>query len=240
MPTPKKIAILITGDPPEAIAERHGDYADMMKAAIGEAFDEGDYLVVDPRRESLGADLDDAALVITGSSANVHHREPWMVAAEERLRELHAREVPMLGICFGHQLIAQALGGDVVPNPLGREMSTVEVRCVADDPLLRGLAEAFRANSCHSDTVSQLPKGTTVLGISDGDPHQILRFGRRNWGVQFHPEFDGEVMGLFVDARAEAIVDEGLDVHALRARARDTPDALAVFRNFVATWRSPS
>ena len=64
-------------------------------------------------------------------------------------------------------------------------------------------------------------------------PFAVLRFGERSWGVQFHPEFDGEIMRHFLAARAEAIVSEGLDLGELERRARDTPDAQTVFRNFV-------
>ena len=72
-----------------------------------------------------------------------------------------------------------------------------------------------------------------MLARSTGDDHQVLRFGPRSWGVQFHPEFDGEVMRHFLRARAEAITGEGLDLTALERQARDTPHALTVFRNFV-------
>lgn len=232
MVRPNKIVVVITGDPAPAVLEERGDYAAMMRAAIGDAWT-GDYAAVDARTESLGAELDGAAIVITGSSSNVHLREDWMIRAEARLRELEATEAPILGICFGHQLMAQAYGGDVQPNPRGREVSTVTVERLGDDPLFEGIAPRFAANACHSDSVVALPDGAGVLARSAGDPHQVLRFGQRSWGVQFHPEFDGEVMRRFIEARAEAISSEGLDPVALEAAARDTPEARAVFRNFV-------
>lgn len=232
MQRPNKIVVVITGDPVPTVLERRGDYAAMMRAAIGEAWT-GEYATVDARTESLGADLDGAAVVITGSSSNVHTREDWMLRAEARLRELEAAHAPVLGICFGHQLMAQAYGGEVRPNPKGREISTVEVEALADDPLLADVGRIFTANACHSDTVATLPLHTEVLARSAVDDHQILRFGRRSWGVQFHPEFDGEVIRHYLDARAEAVVSEGLDLAALKRRATDTPDARVVFRNFV-------
>jgi GMP synthase (glutamine-hydrolysing) len=204
----------------------------MMQAAIGDAWT-GAYAAVDARTESLGADLDGAAIVITGSASNVHHREDWMIRAEVRLRELEAAEAPILGICFGHQLMAQAYGGRVEANPLGREVSTVEVERLGDDPIFSGVDRRFTANACHSDSVVGLPEGARILGRSKGERHQVLRFGQRSWGVQFHPEFDGEVMRHFLKARAEAIVSEGLDLEDLERQARDTPHAQAVFRNFV-------
>ncbi|HHH28340.1 MAG TPA: glutamine amidotransferase [Polyangiaceae bacterium] len=232
MVRPNKIVVVITGDPVSSVEEQRGDYAAMMRAAIGDAWT-GSYAAVDARTESLGAELDGAAIVITGSSSNVHHREDWMLRAEARLRELEASEAPILGICFGHQLMAQAYGGDVQPNPKGREVSTVMVEQLAADPLFEGIGPRFAANACHSDSVVALPDGARVLGRSEGDPHQVLRFGQRSWGVQFHPEFDGDVMRRFIEARSEAILGEGLDLTSLERAARDTPDARAVFRNFV-------
>jgi GMP synthase (glutamine-hydrolysing) len=232
MAPPNKIVIVVTGDPVPAVFERRGDYGEMMKAAIGDSWT-GGYAVVDARTESLGSDLDDAAVVITGSAANVHTREAWMMRTETRLRELHERHTPILGICFGHQLVAQALGGQVGPNPRGREVSTVVVETLRRDPLLEGIAETFTANACHSDTVSELPRETAILARSTADPHQVLRFGDASWGVQFHPEFDGEVMRHFLDARSEAIVAEGFDLAELQRQASDTPDARIVFRNFI-------
>jgi len=232
MVRPSKIAVVITGDPVPDVLERRGDYAAMMQAAIGEAWT-GAYVAIDARSESLGAELEGAAIVITGSAANVHVREPWMLRTEARLRELQAAEAPMLGICFGHQLMAQAFGGLVQPNPRGREVSTVEVKRLHDDPLFDGIGSSFQANACHSDSVIAIPDRTRVLARSEGDDHQVLRFGQHSWGVQFHPEFDGEVMHHFLDARAEGIVNEGFDLDDLHRRARDTPEAVAVFRNFV-------
>ena len=95
------------------------------------------------------------------------------------------------------------------------------------------MGRVFTANACHSDTVAALPLDAEVLARSAVDDHQVLRFGRRSWGVQFHPEFDGEVTRQYLDARAEAVVSEGLDLAVLQRRAKDTPDARVVFRNFV-------
>jgi GMP synthase-like glutamine amidotransferase len=73
-----------------------------------------------------------------------------MLSAEAELRRVVARSAPVLGVCFGHQLLAQALGGEVQPNERGREMSTVAIERLADDPLFAGLGQRFNANACHS------------------------------------------------------------------------------------------
>jgi GMP synthase (glutamine-hydrolysing) len=242
MAPPNKIVVVITGDPVKAVQSRRGDYADMIRETTGAAWSgpawRGEWISIDARRDDLEArllaDSAGSAVIITGSSANVHHREPWMLHTEAVLRQLVERGVPTLGVCFGHQLLAQALGGDVQTNPLGREMSTVDIECVDDDPLFAGLGNIFRANACHSDTVARPPAGAVVLAQSSVDPHQCLRFGQRCYGVQFHPEFDRGAMRAMIDARRPQLQSEGLDDGALMAGASDTPDAAKVFENFLA------
>jgi GMP synthase (glutamine-hydrolysing) len=231
-----KIVVVVTGEPPDDVRALHGDYPTMFARAIGDAHD-GGYAAVDARVEEIP---EAQALVLTGSSAGVHAREPWMLQSEARLRELVARRIPVLGVCFGHQLLAQALGGSVTPHPGGREMSTVAVERLADDPLFEGVAPSFDANACHCDTVVELPPGALVLAKNQHDRHQVLRFGPRAYGVQFHPEFDGAIMRAYVDARSELLHAEGLDAGALRARALDTPSARRILQNFVRRLVTPA
>lgn len=232
MARPNKVVILITGDPVEDVRAESGDYGAIIERALGDAWS-GPYLAVDARDQALPRLDERDAVVISGSSANVHERAPWMKRSEAWLRELVGGGTPVLGLCFGHQLLAQALHGEVAPNPRGREIGTVTVERIMDDPLFDGLEDAFTANSCHVDTVSRLPPDATVLARSAGDDHQALRFAPRCYGVQFHPEFDGPLIKKFIRARSEAMVEEGLDPEATHRAATDTPLAQAVLANFI-------
>lgn len=232
MARPHKMVVVVTGDPVAAVQSERGDYGALFKEAAGASWS-GAWEVVDARSEPLKL-ADTSAVIITGSSASVHQREPWMLDAEAELRRLVARGAPVLGVCFGHQLLAQALGGEVQPNERGREMSTVAIERLADDPIFSGLGQRFSANACHSDTVVRLPEGATVLAANPGDRHQCLRFAERCYGVQFHPEFDSRVMRAMIDARRSQLDAEGLDEPALMARASDTPEARRVLENFLA------
>lgn len=227
MPSP--IVLAITGDPVPEVTTKRGGFDRILAEAIGDH--PAGYRAVDVRE--LPLELEAAAIVISGSAANVPTREAWMLRTEEALRGYVARKVPVLGVCFGHQLLAQALGGEVEPNPLGREMSTVVVERVEDDPLLAGLDRRFYANACHSDTVARIPLGATVLAKNDADANQVLRFAERTYGVQFHPEFDGAIMRNYVISRREALAAEGQDPDALERRAADTPEARKIFDNFL-------
>jgi GMP synthase (glutamine-hydrolysing) len=175
-----------------------------------------------------------AGYLVTGSSSSVTERATWMLRTEAFLRDLVKEEAPVLGICFGHQILAQALGGEVAKNPRGREIGTVSVARSEDDPLFEGIGAAFLANMSHMDTVAQLPRGARVLARTDLDPVAAYALGPRARCVQFHPEFDGDVMRGYVRARAHLITREGSDPDAIHARATDTPDGARLLRNFVA------
>jgi GMP synthase (glutamine-hydrolysing) len=228
----KKILVVKTGEPVPKIAERRGQFAELIAAAIGATFT-GEYTVVDVRTDDpsgLGAA---DAIVITGSPANVPTREAWMLRTEAWLREVVAAGTPVFGICFGHQILAQALGGEVQKNPRGREIGTILVEQTADDPLFDGLPAHFSANVTHIDTVVRLPAGAVGLARSPLEDYHAIRFTPSCYGVQFHPEIDAEVMRGYIDTRREILAAEGFDVEAMLARIEEGDPGRRTLQNFV-------
>ncbi|HEU4534123.1 MAG TPA: glutamine amidotransferase [Polyangiaceae bacterium] len=228
-----KLIVLRTGDAEPTVAARRGEFFAWIVRETSPAWaglwEERDVRGGGPLPDPRDAD----GFIMTGSPSSVTERAPWMLRAEELLRGIVAAGVPFFGICFGHQLMASALGGEVVRNPRGREMGTVEVR-VRDgaDPLLAALPRAFAANATHVDVVSKPPPGARVLAETDLDPCAIYAVGAATKCVQFHPEIDGDAMRRYVDVRAGLVEAEGGDPRALRAGAADTPEAAALLRNF--------
>lgn len=231
----RPLVVLVTGDPVARAREARGDYLALIRDATDNTWP-GPWLAVDCRTDApLPAPDACAGLIVTGSASSVTERAPWMARAGQYLVQAHACGTPLLGICFGHQLIAQALGGRVEQNPRGREMGTVEIELAGEDPLLGGAP--FLANMSHQDAVLEPPPGATVLARSALDDCSALHFGGRAWGVQFHPEFDQAVMRWTIEARHAVLVAEGLDPAAL---ARDAGEALPgrdVLRRFCALTR---
>jgi GMP synthase (glutamine-hydrolysing) len=225
-----EVAIVVTGEPIEPVRERRGSFATLIRETL--AASELTFVELDARAE-LPSLRQFAAVLITGSAASVADRAPWTLAAEARVRDAVEREVPVFGICFGHQMLGQALGGAVERNPMGREIGTVSVEVRGNDSFLEPLGSRFLANMTHVDTLVRLPPGARVLARTALDPHAAVRFGERALGVQFHPEIDRDVMTAYVDARAEVIVREGLDFVGIRDAVRETPEAASLVARFL-------
>ena len=226
------LVILVAGEPLDAVRRQRGDYTEIIRTALGDAWP-GPINSLDLRGEAPLPDPNAvAAFVISGSSSSVTERAPWMLRAEEYLRAVVAARVPAFGICFGHQMLAQALGGLVSKNPRGREIGTVDVELVSDDVLFEGTGGSFRANATHVDTVAVLPPGAAVLARSAIEPNAAIRFSDNAWGVQFHPEMDGAIIREFLKARRELLDREGLPSAALLSSAADTPESAALLRRF--------
>lgn len=227
-----RIVILRTGDAVPSVSARRGDFFQWIEHTVRQVYP-GELVEVDVRvAEPSDEILDARGFFVTGSPSSVTERAPWMLRTEELLRRIMVLEKPLLGICFGHQMLAQALGGEVARNPRGREMGTIPVTVREDDPLFAGLARVFAVNATHVDTVASLPPGAVVLAHSDLEPTAAYRIGNARC-VQFHPEIDGDVMRGYLEARRELLAAEGLDVDAMLGLAVDTPSGAQILQNFV-------
>jgi GMP synthase (glutamine-hydrolysing) len=228
----KKIVIVKTGEPVPSVRTRRGEFADLIRDAIAPNWD-GAYEVVDVVNEPPPQADGVAAYVITGSSANVPDRLPWMLRAEAWLREVVAQGTPTFGICFGHQLLAQALGGEVQRNPRGREIGTVNIDRTAQAPIFDELPARFLANVTHVDSVVKLPAGAEPLARSDREEYHAIRFTETCYGVQFHPEMDADVMRGYVETRRAVLEGEGFRVDEMLSEIREAESGRRTLQNFV-------
>lgn len=233
--TMKPLLIVKLGEAPEAIVARRADFEHWIEAALASSLP---VRVVDPRAgEPLPEAETLAGAVLTGSAAMVTERLAWSETTAEWLRGLVARAVPVLGICYGHQLLAHAHGGRVDYHGRGLEAGTVALELTAAagaDPLLAGLPGRFPAQAMHRQAVLELPPAALCLAASGAHPHYAYRIGESAWGVQFHPEFDEEVVAGYLRERGQQIQAEGGDPDALRAGLRPTPLAAGLLRRFAA------
>jgi GMP synthase (glutamine-hydrolysing) len=231
----KPFLILEAGRPIDPL-RRHGSFGHWIRVAAGLHGREVRHChVLDG--EALPARAGDfAGVLITGSGAMVTERADWSERSAEWLRDAAHAGLPLFGICYGHQLLAHALGGAVDYNPRGREIGTVPLRLHApagEDPLFAGLGESIDAQTTHRQSVLAAPAQAQVLASSDKDACQAFRWGESVWGVQFHPEFSTQMMRSYIVARREALAEEGASHHALLKSVRPAPQARRVLRRFV-------
>ncbi len=189
---------------------------------------------------AAGAD----GVVATGSPRSVTERAPWMERTGAWLREVAEAGTSVLGVCFGHQLLAEAYGGRVGRNPGGRELGTVRCTLTAlgrGDPLFADVPDAFEVQATHEDDVRTLPPAAELLATNAATEVQAFRIGARVRAVQFHPELDPATLGALatvrtalLEAEARARGEDGAArVRAVLAGLRPTPSGARILSNFV-------
>ena len=227
--------LIVEAGQPAAPLRRFGGFPHWIRVAAGLAADEAVAVNVE-RGDALPGREGFAGAIVTGSAAMVTDRHPWSERSAAWLRDAADAGLPLFGICYGHQLLAHALGGEVGDNPAGRQMGTVGIELLpaaADDPLFAGLPDPFAAQATHLQSVLRLPDGATALATSERDRNHAFRWGESAWGVQFHPEFSTAHMRGYLRARREALAREGFDPAAMVRGVSAAPHARGILRGFV-------
>jgi len=230
----RPLLIVQTGTALERVRRRRGDYPHWFRTTMRLPRDR--VAMADARTdERLPEPNACAGVVLTGSAAMVSEREPWSERTAAWLRGVVDAGTPVLGVCYGHQLLAHALGGRVDYNPNGREMGTVAVSLrppAFDDALFHGLGKTILAQATHRQSVLEPPPGAEVLGTTALDPCSAFRVGSSAWGIQFHPEFPVATLAAYIHDRRDAIRAEGGDPAALAATLRPAPASRRVLTRF--------
>ncbi len=175
-------------------------------------------------------------VIISGSHNMVGDNLPWNLDLEKWIQKASDIGVSMLGICFGHQLIARALGGSVVSHPKGIEIGTVPVELnenAQGDELFGSMPEDFSAHVSHTQTISRLPEGAVVLASNAFEKHHVVRYAPSIWGVQFHPEFLEDVMIEYIVRQRKDLVNDWFDIGKLIDTVTETDVAASVITSFV-------
>lgn len=227
-----QILLIKTGGTIDPIKQDHGDFEDWFSHGL----EVSDLFQVDVyRHEALPDPEGIRGVVITGSASMVSDEEDWSERTAAWLAGAAKSGVPILGICYGHQLLAHALGGRAGPNPNGRQIGTVSTQlldCAKKDPLFSQLPMRFPAQTSHSEVVLELPHGAQRLATSPLDDNFSIRFSEKVWGVQFHPEFSAPVMRKYIQFRSEAIRAEGLNPERLLENVTESDISNSVLARF--------
>jgi GMP synthase (glutamine-hydrolysing) len=237
----RRILLYKTGETAPAIVDQVGDYFRWFARLIGDLAELRVHVAFErPRADAAGFD----GVIVTGSPCSLVDPEPWMHDAAGFIREVAEAGTPVLGVCFGHQLIGCAWGGSVRKNPKGWEAGTTTVELTEEgrrDPLFDGLPPTLDVNMSHRDEVCPLGPGVRHLARGGRCEYQAIAVGEHVRGVQFHPEMNGGVIQRIIrhrmdllaeDAVATGRADEG-HPDRLLARSGDTPHGEGVVTNFI-------
>ncbi|MFL2778453.1 MULTISPECIES: type 1 glutamine amidotransferase [Paracoccus] len=195
-----RIGILQCGQSPAQLKRDLGDYPDMfVRLLAGRGFDFTTWHV---EGMEFPQDIHDAdGWLLTGSRHGAYEDHAFIPPLEDFIRRVHDAGVPMVGICFGHQIIAQALGGTVVKHPGGWAVG-------AQDYDFGG--QPVTLNAWHQDQVVALPPGAQVAGRNAFCENAALIYGDRAFTVQAHPEFGDDFIQGLMDTRAKGVVPDDL------------------------------
>ena len=213
-----KIGILQTGHSPDELTDKFGEYDEMFRTLLdGNGFEYETFSVVDQKFPQSVNDAD--GWIITGSRHGAYEDHPWIPPLEDLIRDIQKSGKPLIGVCFGHQIIAQALGGTVEKFKGGWAVGRTEYDFDGHKVSL---------NAWHQDQVVELPDGAQVLGTNDFCKNAMLSYGETIWTVQAHPEFsNGFVEGLMQTRGKDVVPDDLMQDAANRQDASNSNPEIA-------------
>ena len=222
-----KLAILETGRPPGNLAEEFGSYPQMFADLLGPGFDVESF---DVQSGQLPEPAAHHAYLITGSPAGVYDPLPWIEPLQAFIRS--AGEAKMVGICFGHQVMAQALGGQVEKSNKGWGAGLHCYDIVRAEPWMNG--ESWIAiPASHQDQVVVQPPNTEVVAASDFAPFAALAWtDRPAISFQFHPEFSPAFAKALIEKRYDVVPNPDAAIASLDA-PNDNARVAQWIRNFL-------
>ena len=197
------ILIVKTGTTDREIVETHGDYDDWFLASLPVA-SERIRIVHAYKGEPLPETNRWSGILLTGSVLSVTDEEEWMMPLGRWAVAAANQGIPVLAVCFGHQLVGETLGGRVVENRLDIEVGAVDVMLTEKgrlDPLFEGLPKQINVQASHSFVVSSLPPGAELLASNDNTEIQAFSYGKSLRSVQFHPEMTASTMERLLSVR---------------------------------------
>jgi GMP synthase (glutamine-hydrolysing) len=235
-PKKKKIYIIKVGTTFSNTSKQFGDFDTWTMSALGQAGVETCVVdVINGDEKSLPEPEKCAGVVITGSHAMVTDELSWSVKVEKWIPSLLQTRIPLFGICYGHQLLARAAGGNVGFHPHGKEIGTVQINLFPDstkDSLFQSLPQSFDVHVTHAQSVLRLPPGATRLAANSYEANHAFRVGHCAWGVQFHPEFNADIMRSYIKEQTVELMSIGFNISKLIGKVTETPIAAETIRNF--------
>lgn len=195
------LGILLCGHSPETIASKHGHYDQLFVSLFGEdTFNFRTFNVVDNEFPDSINEAD--GWIITGSRHGAYEDHAWIAPLEQFLRDAFSATLPIVGFCFGHQILAQALGGRVEKFSGGWVIGPVEYHFAEKDSDISNIT----LNAFHQDQVIKLPPSGKRIASSANCVNAAIAYGDNAITLQPHPEFEPDYMGDLVADRGPALL----------------------------------
>jgi len=230
----KSILIVKTGSTFPTIAKKYGDFEDWIIS--GTQIPQNNFSIVSPfMGQPLPKQNAFAGIIITGSHSMVTGYETWSENIAKWLPNAVEIGIPILGICYGHQLLAHAMGGRAGFHPNGFEIGTVKVsktRFANDDLLFCDLPASFEVQVNHTQSVLRFPREAKILASNTFEPHQAFVLQKHAWGVQFHPEFNQDIMKCYIMEQKDLLLAKGYDIDQLMSAVRPSLFGEVILKRF--------
>lgn len=220
-----RIGVLVAGEPPEELRGRYAGYDGMTERLLRAEDPELEFVSYEVRQGEFPRAIDDNdAYLITGSRHGAYEELPWIRQLARLICEIEQQHKPLVGICFGHQLIARALGGVVDKAAQGWGVGVHTASLVAPAPWIEEQAGDFSLVVSHQDQVLQLPAQAELIAGSTFCPVAMFRIADHVFAMQAHPEFSRDYSRELMGVRGESIGAGRIDA-GLESLERDTDSA---------------
>lgn len=224
----RNILIIKCGEPHPKIKDKYGNFEDWI---IGQSNLPLTVFKISDVAE--GAQLrhpsEYLAAIITGSSANVNQRLPWIKQLKDWIVTARYSNIPVLGICFGHQVIAEALGGSVAPNPSGQSLGIATIFLTPEgkrNSVLKNTGNSFESYVHHSYIVESLPADAQILARNDENTIEAFRVDKI-YGIQFHAEYSPDILKQYLE------LAKTKDINKIRVQIKSSFKNQSIISNFL-------
>nr|WP_321982623.1 gamma-glutamyl-gamma-aminobutyrate hydrolase family protein [uncultured Cohaesibacter sp.] len=214
-----KIGLLVAGPLPQDLVKQFGTFDDMFEALLIKQEPSLTFASYDVYENNFPADAKDCdGWIVTGSLHSAYEKLPWMLRLEAFIREAISTGQPTIGICFGHQIMATAMGGVVEKAPSGKWGAAVHTYKISMDGRERpawmsGDGETFALQASHQDQVTVLPESGCLIAGNAFCPNGMIAYGKAGLSLQLHPELSsGIVETMLHKRRGTAMTEQDADV----------------------------